>query len=187
MAKVRDGPWKLSLDQELKDSRQQKDDDPYRLQVLLLETKVTVQFVKFELISWHGRGGGLQYFTVIPESGKLLFVHNIIKKSLLLDCSEIIKLTAKPRFKKNFSGVYYFLEIKNGKPAYKHENKDFYLFFKGWWKIDSLAWYSKPVGTSNGFISSNDNAVCPDKVKAGSWKYLGEAKRDEGISISQGY
>ena len=81
MAKVRDGPWKLSLDQELKDSRQQKDDDPYRLQVLLLETKVTVQFVKFELISWHGRGGGLQYFTVIPESGKLLFVLNIIKKN----------------------------------------------------------------------------------------------------------
>ena len=79
VANAIEGPWKLSLDQELRDSRQQKDEDPHRLQVLLLDTKVTVQFVKFELISWYGNGGGLQYFTVIPESGKLLFVLNTIK------------------------------------------------------------------------------------------------------------
>ena len=115
------------------------------------------------------------------------YLYLIPLRITVLDCSEIIKLTAKPRNKKDFSGVYYFLEIKNGKPAYKHENKDFYLFFKGWWKVDSLDWYLTPKEKSSGFISSNDNAVCPDKVKAGSWKNLGEANMDEGIFIGQGY
>ena len=71
MANTPEGPWTLALEKELEDSRQQEDDDPYRLQVMLLDTKVTMQFVKFELISWYGNGGGLQYFTVIPETGIL--------------------------------------------------------------------------------------------------------------------
>ena len=64
------GPWTQVLDKELEDSQQQQDDDPSRLQMIALDKETEAQFVKFDLISWWGRGGGLQYFDILRNKGK---------------------------------------------------------------------------------------------------------------------
>ena len=51
------------LETTLEDSRRQN--DPLPLQLIDLEAEVTGQFLKFELLEWYGRGGGLQYFDII--------------------------------------------------------------------------------------------------------------------------
>ena len=50
------------LETTLEDSRQQN--DPLPLQLIGLQTEVTGQFIKFELLEWYGKGGGLQYFDI---------------------------------------------------------------------------------------------------------------------------
>ena len=64
------GPWTQVLDTELADSRQQQDSDPARLQMIMLDNKVTARFVKFELITWWGKSGGLQFFDIFRDTGK---------------------------------------------------------------------------------------------------------------------
>ena len=55
------GPWTLVVHKELPDSRHQSDPLP----VLSFRfSDRTARFVKFNLISWYGYGGGLQYFAV---------------------------------------------------------------------------------------------------------------------------
>eukprot|EP00092_Neocalanus_flemingeri_P026563 GFUD01028787.1.p1 GENE.GFUD01028787.1~~GFUD01028787.1.p1 ORF type:complete len:626 (+),score=118.16 GFUD01028787.1:104-1981(+) len=56
------GPWTQVLDTQLGDSRQQQ--DPLPLQMIALDTQTTARFVKLELLSWWGDGGGLQYFGI---------------------------------------------------------------------------------------------------------------------------
>jgi hypothetical protein len=56
------GPWAEVLDTTLVDSRQQQ--DPLPLQLIALNSKTSAQFVKFELLSWWGRSGGLQFFDI---------------------------------------------------------------------------------------------------------------------------
>ena len=64
------------LDTELEDSRRQT--DPLPLQTIALDTgMVTAQFVKFELVSWWGNGGGLQYFHIIRAGIILTTQHNL--------------------------------------------------------------------------------------------------------------
>ena len=55
-------PWTQILDKELEDSRQTL--DPLPLQLIPVQKKIASQFLKFELVSWWGNGGGLQYFDV---------------------------------------------------------------------------------------------------------------------------
>ena len=55
-------PWTEILDKELEDSRKSK--DPLPLQTFPLEEEITSPFIKFQLVSWYGRGGGLQYFDI---------------------------------------------------------------------------------------------------------------------------
>ena len=73
----------------------------------------------------------------------------------------------------DISGHYQYHEITNDRPAYKHETEDSYLFYAGWWKVEPGSWYNnltnrmKPIG----YIKSDDDAVCPEKVPPASWKY----------------
>ena len=57
----KEGPWTLVVHKTLQDSRQQS--DPLPVQSFRFSDR-TARFVKFNLISWYGKGGGLQYFAV---------------------------------------------------------------------------------------------------------------------------
>ena len=59
--------WTTVLDTELADSRQLEDENPARVQEIPLTKETTAQFVKFELLTWYGNGGGLQYFDIIRK------------------------------------------------------------------------------------------------------------------------
>ena len=57
----KDGPWKEVIDETLADSRNQE--NPLPLQAFSFGS-VTAKFVKFEVLSWYGIGGGIQYFDI---------------------------------------------------------------------------------------------------------------------------
>ena len=42
-----------------------QDDDPARVEEINLNQEITAQFIKFEVLSWYGHGGGLQFFQVV--------------------------------------------------------------------------------------------------------------------------
>ena len=58
------GPWSEVVYETLEDSRDQSDPLPVLTFPLSTDEEVTARFVKFNLISWYGEGGGLQYFAV---------------------------------------------------------------------------------------------------------------------------
>ena len=62
VSKTPNGPWIPILDEELEDSRKMV--DPLPLQTFLLSQTTTSKYVKLELLSWWGEGGGLQYFEI---------------------------------------------------------------------------------------------------------------------------
>ena len=57
------GPWEKILQETLEDSRSQA--DPLPAQEFLLEPSKAGRYVKFKMLSWHGSGGGLQFFEMI--------------------------------------------------------------------------------------------------------------------------
>ena len=59
-----DGPWVEVLHKTLQDSRQQT--DPLPLLKFPFSAR-TAKFVKFKQISYYGKGGGLQYFSVTTQ------------------------------------------------------------------------------------------------------------------------
>ena len=59
-----DGPWVEVLHQTLQDSRQQA--DPLPLLKFPFSAR-TAKFVKFNQISYYGKSGGLQYFSVTTQ------------------------------------------------------------------------------------------------------------------------
>ena len=56
------GPWKEVVQETLEDSRQQK--DPLPLQEFPFPSQIG-RYVKLEVVSYYGHGGGLQYFNII--------------------------------------------------------------------------------------------------------------------------
>ena len=58
----KNGPWQELLLANLEDSRRQ---DPPPFQQLMFPNSAAVSFLKFELLEYYGRGGGLQFFEVI--------------------------------------------------------------------------------------------------------------------------
>ena len=58
------GPWNEVVYETLEDSRNQTDPLPVQTFPFSLPFEVTARFVKFNLISWYGEGGGLQYFAL---------------------------------------------------------------------------------------------------------------------------
>ena len=71
MSTTGSGPWTEILEKELKDSRRSQ--DPLPLQTIPLQKKISSQFLKFELISWWGIGGGLLYFDVQRNGEEKIF------------------------------------------------------------------------------------------------------------------
>ena len=61
---VADGPWKTILEANLEVSMYQKNPP---VQQLPLDFPMVLRFVKFELLEFWGKGGGLQYFVVQTE------------------------------------------------------------------------------------------------------------------------
>ena len=57
--------WKIILDAELKDSLQMEDDDSDRVEIIDLNQEMITQFIKFEVLSWYGHRGGLQFFQIV--------------------------------------------------------------------------------------------------------------------------
>ena len=60
------GPWKTLVEDQLIDTR-------FKAASLLnftFDQPVEIQFLKFDLVSYWGDGGGLQYFAAIPATRK---------------------------------------------------------------------------------------------------------------------
>ena len=60
----KDGPWQMVVHKTLQDSRAHADPLPVLSFPFSTYSEATARFVKFNLISWYGYGGGLQYFAV---------------------------------------------------------------------------------------------------------------------------
>ena len=85
------------------------------------------------------------------------------------------------------SGRYDYLEMLNNKPAYKHETRDFYLFYAGWWKVDVSEWYNSPDKAAvTGLIRSEEDVACPELVDPGYWKYYDDSMVHSTISVTHG-
>ena len=67
------GPWQQVLDRTLNDSRNQ--DDPLPLQTFTFDFTAS-RYVKFKLLSFWGKGGGLQYFNIKKLSGMVSLTMN---------------------------------------------------------------------------------------------------------------
>ena len=87
------------------------------------------------------------------------------------------------------SGLYQYQEMLNNKQAYKHQAKDFYLFYSGWWKVDTGILYNsedKERKKARGYILTDEDAACPEQVSPGSWIYYRDYLDHEDIAVSQG-
>ena len=76
------GPWETLVHDELVDTRNK----PASLLNFPFDEPVEVQFLRFDLVSyWGGLGGGLQYFAIIPATGRphiyYMITMKFIKKS----------------------------------------------------------------------------------------------------------
>ena len=60
------GPWETLVEDQLVDTR----GVAASLQSFTFDKPVEIQFIKFDLISYWGDGGGLQYFAAIPATSK---------------------------------------------------------------------------------------------------------------------
>ena len=65
MSPTGNDPWTEALDKELDDSRKEK--DPLQVQNFYFDRKVIGQFVKVQLVTWYGLGGGFQYFDILRK------------------------------------------------------------------------------------------------------------------------
>ena len=81
------------------------------------------------------------------------------------------------------SGTYYYHEMVNNKPAYKHQYKEFYLFYAGWWKFEVPSNYGSAGST--GFIKSDENIGCPEEVGAGQWLYYESHLQHSEIQVTE--
>ena len=85
------------------------------------------------------------------------------------------------------SGTYYYYEMVNGRPAYKHQYKDLYLFYAAWWKIEALSNFKS--ASAVGFINnqpSNENYGCPEEVEMGKLFYYESHLAHADIQITEG-
>ena len=55
------GPWEKMLERTLPDTRKLEDPQPVNIYEV---PRTTARYVKFQVNSWYGHGGGLQYFSV---------------------------------------------------------------------------------------------------------------------------
>ena len=74
--------------------------------------------------------------------------------------------------------------MRNNKPAYKHMTKDYYLFYAGWWKVDTGAIYNSFDTNARGFIRSEMDVAQPDLVNPGNWRYYYDHMDHSTISVT---
>ena len=65
-----EGPWEKVVDSFLPDTI----NEAAELHSFTFEQPMMLKYLKFELISYHGKGGGLQYFAAIPASSETLML-----------------------------------------------------------------------------------------------------------------
>ena len=96
--KSEDGPWNLILQKSVDDSRQQT--DPLPLQEFSIPS-TQGRFVKFELVSFYGNGGGLQYFNINNNGPKVVKEHCSSYDSRFL-CEKLFTRSLKEEYGKNY-------------------------------------------------------------------------------------
>ena len=62
-----EGPWAVILEEELIHTLSSRTES---LRNITFSERVEVQYLKFDLVSFWGKGGGLQYFAAVPYTGK---------------------------------------------------------------------------------------------------------------------
>ena len=72
------GPWKTLLEAHLADTRDAK----ASLVNFTFVEPVEIQYIKFDMVSYWGVGGALQYFAAIPATSKCLPLASLSKISL---------------------------------------------------------------------------------------------------------
>ena len=117
----------------------------------------------------------------------MVFIYST-SKVFITDCfTSISVIAAEVVLNSDVSGTYYYYEMANDKPAYKHQFKDFYLFYAAWWKIEAPSNY-KNAGAV-GFINnqpSNENEGCPEEVEMGKWFYYESHLNHSQINMTEG-
>ena len=98
-------------------------------------------------------------------------------------CSTELKLVCGETIGFDVSGIFHYQEMLNGKPVYKHENKDYMLFYATWWKID----VSSLLGDEDaiGFVRTNLNIGCPEDVGAENWLYYEDHLAHSDITVDK--
>ena len=66
----------------------------------------------------------------------------------------------------DYSGKYIFSQKMNGKPSYRHEVHDHYVFYDNGWEVGKKASYE--VASTMEFLVSKENSLCPIDVK--NWR-----------------
>ena len=64
--------------------------------------------------------------------------------------------------------------------------KDYYLFYAGWWKVDTGAIYNSFDTNARGFIRSEMDVAQPDLVNPGNWRYYYDHMDHSTISVLHG-
>ena len=101
-------------------------------------------------------------------------------------CGETIQINSEVIFGVDTSGSYDYLEMLNNKAVYKHETRDLYLFYAGWWKVDTSAIYNSNDNSAIGFIRSEVDVACPEMVNPGNWMYYDDNMDHSTISVTWG-
>jgi hypothetical protein len=76
--------------------------------------------------------------------------------------------------------------MRNNKPAYKHVTYNLYLFYAGWWKVDTSAVYSSLDTNARGFIRSELDVARPELVNPRNWRYYEDQLDHSTISVTRG-
>ena len=94
------GPWEQVLEYTLENNFEQENPQP--LQRIEMKSSFKAHFIKFELLSWWGYGGGLQYLNIQPyETGEYSsqsYIPADMKFCIILPRVKISDLPAPPIF-----------------------------------------------------------------------------------------
>ena len=93
-----DGPWEMVFQKTLDDSRKQT--DPLPLLGFPIPSS-QARFVKFELMSYYGHGGGLQYFN-INNNGPKVVKEKSGKYDARFTAEKLLTRSLKEEFAKNY-------------------------------------------------------------------------------------
>ena len=98
----------------------------------------------------------------------------------------MIRINAGLVLDTEISGLYLYNETFDGRPSYKHESLALFLWYGGWWKVDTEDWYNQDKQNPIGFIKNTINVDCPEEAEIGSWHYYTNPTSDPSITVSEG-